>query len=310
MAKFVTKPLGRDGFNTATDFDITDLEDYDHLSLSSSTARFYDDAKNFTTFSGSGSRYTTSNGFLTDVQAGTITKLVVEINGVKTVTVTGLKLSAAEIFDAYQGSNPSDAVRALLSGNDTFTGTKNADDISGYTGKDVLIGGLGDDNLYGDDSFYFDRDQGGRDVLKGGGGNDLLMGVYGNDVLKGDSGNDVLIGGEGNDTLTGGIGADTFRFDKSTTLSTMGIDTIVDFKHAQRDKIGLSFLDAKIDNAITDDAFTFIGDSAFTHVSGQLRAYQKGAYTYVQGDVNADGLADFTIKLKGALHLASGDFVL
>jgi hypothetical protein len=36
----------------------------------------------------------------------------------------------------------------------------------------------------------------------------------------------------------------------------------------------------------------------------------NGAHTYVRGDVNADGAADFTIKLKGDLHLVSGDFLL
>ncbi len=310
MAKLTTKPLGAAGFDTATDLDVSDLEDYDHLSLSSTLAKFYDDGKNFVSFSGHGFRYTTSGGTLTDVLAGTITKLVVEIHGVQTVSVTGLKLSAADIFDAYEAGNPGAAIRALLGGNDTIVGTKNADFLTGYTGKDTLIGGAGNDRLYGDDGYYFDRDKGGRDVLKGGAGNDILAGVIGNDVLKGDSGKDVLIGGEGNDTLYGGTGADTFQFDKSTTLATMGIDTIVDFSHAQRDRISLSYLDAKTDNVITDDSFTFIGETDFTKVSGQLRTYHNGAYTYVQGDVNADGLADFTIKLKGNLHLVSGDFLL
>src|SRR5438094_3166333 len=49
--------------------------------------------------------------------------------------------------------------------------------------------------------------------MVGGAGNDTLYGVGGNDQLFGNSGNDTLVGGTGNDTLNGGAGNDTYRFD-------------------------------------------------------------------------------------------------
>lgn len=48
----------------------------------------------------------------------------------------------------------------------------------------------------------------GDNTLIGGGGNDNLFGGNGNDTLQGAAGNDVLSGGNGDDTLIGGAGAD------------------------------------------------------------------------------------------------------
>ena len=47
-----------------------------------------------------------------------------------------------------------------------------------------------------------------NNTLIGGSGNDLLFGQSGNDTLAGGAGNDLLFGGDGNETLTGGTGSD------------------------------------------------------------------------------------------------------
>ncbi|MDM7855647.1 choice-of-anchor Q domain-containing protein [Cellulomonas alba] len=70
---------------------------------------------------------------------------------------------------------------------------------TGTPGKDVLIGGPGDDVLCG---------LGGADVLIGGRGNDHLIGGDGADLLVGGPGNDQLDGGAGKDLLLGGPGVD------------------------------------------------------------------------------------------------------
>jgi serralysin len=123
----------------------------------------------------------------------------------------------------------------------------------------------------------------------GGSARDYLVG---NDVankLSGNGGDDVLDGGKGNDIYTGGTGADEFR------VSETGYnDKITDFTTGV-DKIRLSEIDANSGLA-GNQAFTYIGNAAFSGSAGQLRAYTQGGEHYLAGDVNGDGLADFTIN--------------
>ena len=111
-------------------------------------------------------------------------------------------------------------------------------------------------------------------------------------------------------TLSGGAGADSFVFasGESSKLHASA-DRITDFSHAQGDTIDLAAIDAN--SALAgNQAFTFIGAGAFGKVAGQLHAVLDGGNTYVEGDVNGDGLADFAIRLDGAVTLVAGDFVL
>lgn len=93
--------------------------------------------------------------------------------------------------------------------------------LRGRGGNDELIGGSGDDLIYGDDSN--NHRVSGNDTLNGGAGNDVLNGFLGSDSLIGGAGDDVLNGDEtatvqfrgnfarrrtGNDTLHGGEGND------------------------------------------------------------------------------------------------------
>jgi restriction endonuclease Mrr len=54
----------------------------------------------------------------------------------------------------------------------------------------------------------------------------------------------------------------------------------------------------------------FIGTAAFSKTAGELRYQEIGGNTYVSGDTNGDGLADFLIRLAGSHALTSSDFVL
>ncbi|MGF9764844.1 calcium-binding protein, partial [Microvirga sp. 0TCS3.31] len=150
------------------------------------------------------------------------------------------------------------------------------------------------------------------DQLTGDGSANVLEGNDGNDLLNGGAGNDTLDGGAGDDELTGGGGADNydynFVFDSS---SSSGIDLITQFVSTEGDKINLLDIDAN-SSVAGDQAFTFIGQAAFSAVPGQLRLDTVTAgQTRVLGDNNGDGLADLEIEIQlTSTLLSSNDFVL
>ncbi|MBC7736830.1 MAG: calcium-binding protein [Candidatus Saccharibacteria bacterium] len=161
--------------------------------------------------------------------------------------------------------------------------------ITTGSGDDTVTTGNGADILRGND---------GRDVFRAGGGQDMLFGGNGRDVLH---------GGTGADQLTGGDGADNFVF---ATRAEAGIgathDVIRDFRSGV-DHINLVGIDADVRvNATGDQAFHFIGNAQFGAVAGELR-YANGM---VRGDVDGDGMADFTIEVGMVPNLSVHDFFL
>ncbi len=127
------------------------------------------------------------------------------------------------------------------------------------------------------------------------------IGGTGNDTLTGSDGADVLDGGAGLDKLYGLAGGDTFVFEKGDTGKTQATaDTIFDF--TSTDSIDLSKWDANSGASGMQD-FTFIGAAAFSDKAGELR-YTKGASdTWIEGDTNGDGTADFIIRLDDAVTM-------
>ena len=76
------------------------------------------------------------------------------------------------------------------------------------------------------------------------------------------------------------------------------------------DVLDLSGIDA-VSTIVGNQAFQWLGmNVAFTNSVGDLRAFWQGNNTVVQGDVNGDGKADFSIALTGRLNLSAGDMVL
>jgi hypothetical protein len=77
----------------------------------------------------------------------------------------------------------------------------------------------------------------------------------------------------------------------------------------------LSAIDANTTNgAGTIDAFTFIGTTVpFTGAASQLHAFWSAIGQIIEGDVNGDKIADFSIEIADPTHLitlASTDFIL
>ncbi len=158
----------------------------------------------------------------------------------------------------------------------------------------------------------------GNDVLTGTGaantinglaGNDVIWGFGGNDKLYGGSGDDRLIGGLGKDTLYGQSGKDKFVFDdRDTGTSKSKADYLADFSGRGGDRIDLKLIDANR-NKSGDQKFSFIGTKAFSK-AGEVRYEKEKGYTYVYLNTDSDKSAEGVLKIKGAMDLSKGWFVL
>lgn len=202
---------------------------------------------------------------------------------------------------------------------DLLIPTTNTGDAAGdtYVSIENLEGSNANDTLLGDNNANVIRGNhnpsftSGQDTIFGRGGNDTLLGLDGNDSLYGGDGSDHLTGGPGADKLTGGTSADTFIFNRTTdsTVASAGRDGLYDFSSAEGDKIDLHAIDASSTAAGNQD-FTFIGTNAFSHIAGQLHYRVDGTTSYLEGDTNGDGAADFMIAVYHATSIAAGSIVL
>jgi VCBS repeat-containing protein len=179
-------------------------------------------------------------------------------------------------------------------GNEDVIASSSASEIlagGGGNGNDLLFGNLGGDNI------------------SGGGGNDLIVGGGGDDILDGGADNDVLVGGLGFDMLMGGTGADRFVFENILDSTTTTWDRINDFAEAiAGELIDLSLIDAN--TALGGDQAFAAVNTSFIVTANSINWFQLGGNTFVQGDVNGDAVADFTIQLDGLHILTTPDFVL
>jgi Ca2+-binding RTX toxin-like protein len=249
---------------------------------------------------------------------------------------------AVNILDGGLGND----VLTGRGGDDSLIGGSGNDTLNGGTGADSMSGGIGNDLYYVDNALDTITENSGEGtdlvkasvsftlganveklVLTGSGaidgtGNTLdnvitgttaantLSGGAGVDSLWGYGGNDTLIGGAGRDTLVGGTGNDLFVFDDGDFggATTATADRITDFTNGQ-DKLDLSAVDANTGLG-GDQAFSFIGTSAFSGTAGELHYQQISGNTYVSGDTNGDGVADFMIRLDGLHTMTSSDFII
>lgn len=172
--------------------------------------------------------------------------------------------------------------------------------LYGEGGRDQLIGGRFNDGLVGGR---------GDDAISGNGGADDLYGQSGNDRLSGGSGADLVNGGTGQDRLCGGAGADIFVFSTRADSRPGLSDLIVDFAHAQGDRLDFRDIDARRATG-ADDAFRFVGAAAFSGMAGELRTQVHGDDLAVLGDTDGDRQADFVVRLADVSRLVGSDFLL
>ncbi|MBY0483101.1 M10 family metallopeptidase C-terminal domain-containing protein [Nitrosomonas sp.] len=150
-------------------------------------------------------------------------------------------------------------------------------------------------------------------VITGNSNANILTGLGGNDTISAGGGNDTIIGGSGKDTMTDGGGNDTYDFN-ATSESAVGAnrDICTDFTHLV-DKIDLSTIDANVVTA-GNQAFTFIGNVAFTGTAGEVRYFTSGSDIIIQVELDNDGnlTADMEIQLTGAATtgINASDFIL
>jgi Ca2+-binding RTX toxin-like protein len=242
--------------------------------------------------------------------------------------------------------NLDDEVLVLLGG-DNLYGTGNQYDnwiygnagsnlLTGNEGDDWLEGGLGNDTLNGASGFdaasYYglgavsvsltavgvqNTGGGGIDTLisieglSGGNGADRLTGNALSNFLYGGAGNDTLIGGGGRDLMTGAGGLDVMKLNALSDSGTLFAQRDVINTFAHGDKIDLSAIDAN-SKVAGNQAFTFATN--FTRVAGQLQWDQTApAGWLVQGDLNGDGAADFSVQIYASTafgHPYAWDFIL
>ncbi|MGL4396124.1 MAG: DUF5801 repeats-in-toxin domain-containing protein [Hyphomicrobium sp.] len=179
------------------------------------------------------------------------------------------------------------------------SGSIGGGDAAGDTLSSIegLIGGSGNDFLFGNSSA------------------NVLYGQSGSDTLRGEDGADTLHGGLGQDSLRGDGGADIFVFtDVAQSPSLATADTIVDFSTGTAGEvIDLSLIDANA-ALVGDQSFAFLANGTPAVNPGvtanSVSWFQSGGDTIVQADTTGDTTADFVLRLTGTLTLTADDFIL
>jgi len=220
-------------------------------------------------------------------------------------------------FDTMNGRLGTDTFRADGSGPLTLNGfNATSQSIEAWAGNGQSLFGNGDANVFNlagltsMTGLPFVEGLAGNDTLTGSKFVDHLLGGDGNDGMNGGDGDDELEGGLGVDTMTGGVGGDRFDFDAVVEIGKKKglLDLITDW--GDGDTIDLSSIDANgAKNG--DKAFKFLKkESADFTKAGQVGFDQKKGVTYVQGDTNGDGKADFKLQVTGKIDFEKADFVL
>lgn len=240
-------------------------------------------------------------------------------NSVPAGAVSGADLVGLGGDDVLKGSTTGISRLVGGQGNDTYwvynvgdvviedsgAGTDKVQSNVSYTLSDNV------ENLVLNASFNIDGTGNALDnLIYGSSGNNVLSGMAGRDTISGGAGNDRIIGGAGTDILTGGTGADTFVFNGTGDFETTGaFEKINDFTRAEGDKLDFAAFDA---NSIAGGVqhFSFIGTTAFSNTAGELRYAASGSGVVLSGDVNGDGIADFSITVLGTTNLQASDFIL
>ncbi|MBT1515796.1 hypothetical protein KIP88_35580 [Bradyrhizobium sp. SRL28] len=210
-------------------------------------------------------------------------------------------------------------------GNDLINAGAGDDTVFGGAGDDLIVAEVGDgsDVYFGDDSDggfgvdTLDMSAASANVTVNLGSGPLLNGT----ASSSQTGNDTIWGienvntGSGNDTITassrvnvmnGGAGDDTYKF---TSASAADGDTILTFEAG--DRVDLTAIDANLGSAgdqsfsLVSGAFTTAGQLAVT-----LETRADGDFTVVQGNIDGDAAAEFTVEIAGHHNLTNANLGL
>ena len=167
-------------------------------------------------------------------------------------------------------------------GNDSISGSTDADTINGFGGNDFLAGNRGDDSVVG--------------------GN-------GNDTLYGDAGNDWLETGSGNDLVSGGGGQDSYVFRE---FGAANADNLANFDtnwDALRfDSAAFTALGGAGRFAAGDARFYAAAGAAGGHDADDRMIYNTSTgQLYYDADGSGAGGAELVATLQGAPAMAAGD---
>lgn len=127
--------------------------------------------------------------------------------------------------------------------NDVIIGGSGDDHLYGEQGHDQMFGGAGNDSMLGGAGSDWMEGDAGNDRMHGGRHGDVMFGGAGDDTLEGGHGGDYLIGGSGNDNVSGGAGDDWLWGDATNNYPTGYTDPVqysLDFMDTNR---GEDFLD-------------------------------------------------------------------
>jgi Domain of unknown function (DUF4114)/RTX calcium-binding nonapeptide repeat (4 copies) len=195
------------------------------------------------------------------------------------------------------GTPARDELRTLGS-NDELLGLEGNDilDAATGTGKNILRGGEGNDELfaYTQDELYGDRgddvfnsDGKGNNKFYGGQGNDTIFSDI-NDHVFGDDGNDIIYAGRGGSTFSGGAGLDIFWIANVEAPENPNI--ITDFEPIQ-DYIRVDleqtskFSDLTITQEGTDSVISAIGKKLAIVKNTQVTNLNSGNVLIGTGDI-------------------------
>ncbi|NBP98817.1 MAG: hypothetical protein EBU51_04460 [Synechococcaceae bacterium WB6_3A_227] len=142
-----------------------------------------------------------------------------------------------------------------------------------------------------------------NELLIGSSADNFIQGNDGDDRLEGRDGNDFLFGGLGADILIGGSGSDTYIYTDATESRPSKSD-LIDFK--SNDLIDLSKMSYEL--IANGNKFTFIGESDYTGIPGEIRLTRYAFST----DLNGDRVADLRVVFENPLdfELTAKHFII
>ncbi|MFC3071048.1 calcium-binding protein [Phenylobacterium soli] len=228
-------------------------------------------------FAGTGFTYD-SFGYPT---GGLVTGLQVSQAGQLIYQVTGMSIPVTTWEYWANTGDTVGAMKGVLGGADTFTGSIGADTIGGFAGDDVMSGGGGNDVM----------DGGADGVASSGSGADTMTGDAGNDTLTDEDGQNFLQGGDGNDSINGGadfdrtngnVGNDTVHGNAGDDWVTGGKDSDVLYGDAGKDIVN--------GNVGNDTGYGGAGDDVVRGGQNDDVLYGDDGNDWITGDLGNDTL--------------------